>query len=330
MIISQTPLRISLAGGGTDLPSYCSRRDGKVLATAVNKYIFVIIQERFDEQIHVNYARRKEVVAEVCEVRHDLVREAMRMAGLSRGFEVTTLADIPSEGSGLGSSSALTVGLLNAFHAYRGRQVDAETLARQACTIEIDVCRKPIGRQDQYIAAYGGMHFFIFRKDGSVGVERVDAGSPILRRLESGLLLYYTNKSRSSDTLLAKQERRAAENRAAMDGIRALAEDSRAALLQGDVDRVGRNLDRGWQLKKGLAAGVTDAKIDAFYAKARKAGAIGGRITGAGGGGFFLLYAPELRRPRLRKALSGYRELPIEFEADGSKIMLNMRRRIWK
>ncbi|MBI4678728.1 MAG: GHMP kinase [Elusimicrobia bacterium] len=330
MIISQTPLRISLAGGGTDLPCYCSRRQGKVLSTAVNKYIFVIIQERFDDQIHVNYARRKEVVDEVSQVRHDLAREAMRMAGLVRGFEVTTLADIPSEGSGLGSSSALTVGLLNAFHAYRGRQVDAETLARQACEIEIVRCGKPIGRQDQYIAAYGGLHFFTFHKDGSVGMKRVDVQDHVLRRLEAGLLLYYTNKTRSADGILAEARLRAADNLAVMNGIRALAEESHSALLRGDVDSVGRNLDRGWRLKKRLAAGVTDPGIDAFYARARRAGAIGGRITGAGGGGFFLLYAPELRRARLRKSLSGFRELPIELEPGGSKIVLNIRRRIWR
>ncbi|MDD5657127.1 MAG: GHMP kinase [Elusimicrobia bacterium] len=330
MIISQTPLRISLAGGGTDLPAFCRRREGGVLSTAIDKYIFVIIQERFDDQIHVNYARRKEVVSEVSEVQHDLAREAMLMAGLKRGFEVTTLADIPSEGSGLGSSSALTVGLLNAFHAYRGRQADAETLARQACAIEIDICKKPIGRQDQYIAAYGGARFFTFHKDGRVGVEAVEPPDQVLRRLESGLLLYFTNKTRSADKLLAEQGRRAGGNRAAWDRIRELAEDSRAALLSGDVDLVGRNLDRGWRLKRDLAPGVSTPEIDAFYAKARRAGAIGGRITGAGGGGFFLLYAPELRRPRLRKALAGYRELPIQLEPDGSKIVLNIKRRVWK
>ena len=330
MIISQTPLRISLAGGGTDLPGYCGRRDGQVLSCAIDKYIHVIIQERFDDQIHVNYARRKEVVAKAAEVRHDLVREALLLAGLSNGFEVTTLADIPSEGSGLGSSSSLTVGLLNAFHAYRGAQVDAETLARQACEIELERCKKPIGRQDQYIAAYGGTRFFTFRKDGSVGVAQVQAHDQDLRRLEAGLLLYYTDKTRSADALLAEQGRRAEANRSAMDRICDLAGASRRALEKGDVDQVGRNLEVGWKLKRGLAPGVSNRGIDAFYAKARKAGALGGRITGAGGGGFFLLYAPELRRARLRKALSGYRELPIALEPDGSKIVLNIKRRIWK
>src|SRR5579859_3457708 len=192
MIISQTPLRVSLAGGGTDLPAYCDKSEGRVLSAAIDKYIHVIVQERFDDQIHVNYAKRKEVVDSVDRVQHPLAREAMRVAGMRGGFEVTTLADIPSEGSGLGSSSSLTVGYLNAFHSFMGRQVDAGTLARQACEIEISRLKKPIGRQDQYIAAYGGVRFFRFRKGGQVAVEDVDVDVKTLRRLENGLLLYFT------------------------------------------------------------------------------------------------------------------------------------------
>lgn len=329
MIISQTPLRVSLAGGGTDLPGYCGKSEGRVLSTAIDKYIHVIVQERFDDQIHVNYAKRKEAVASVDHVQHPLAREAMRMAGMTSGFEVTTLADIPSEGSGLGSSSTLTVGYLNAFHAFMGRQVDAETLARQACEIEIDRLKKPIGRQDQYIAAYGGVRFFRFKKK-SVEVEDVKASTKTLRELENGLLLYFSGKTRSGDLLLAEQSRRMPRNRRALDSIRALADKARAALERGDADGVGRALDANWRLKRGLADGVSDRDIDAFYSMAKRHGALGGKVTGAGGGGFFVLYAPQLKRAHLRAALAGRREMPIALEPDGSKIIFNQKRRIWK
>jgi D-glycero-alpha-D-manno-heptose-7-phosphate kinase len=290
----------------------------------------VIVQERFDEQIHVNYAKRKEVVSTVAEVQHPLAREAMRAAGMSGGFEVTTLADIPSEGSGLGSSSALTVGYLNAFHSFMGRQVGADVLARQACEIELGIMKKPIGRQDQYIAAYGGVRYFRFRRGGQVAVEDVEADTQALRRLENGLLLYFTGKTRSADALLSEQGRRMGENRKAMDGIRDLADAARKALEGGDTDGVGRVLDRNWKLKRELSDGVTDPDIDSFYAKAKRHGALGGKVTGAGGGGFFVLYAPELKRAELRAALKGHRELPIALEPDGSKIIFNQKRRIWK
>lgn len=330
MIISQTPLRISLAGGGTDLPAYCEKSSGKVLSCAIDKYIYVIVKERFDDRIHINYARRKEVVAKVDDVQHELVREAMRTTGVKGGFELTTLADIPSEGSGLGSSSALTVGLLNALYAYQGRQVSTETLAAEACEIEIGRCKKPIGRQDQYIAAYGGTRFFTFLRGGKVAVEESGADSSSLRALEEGLLLYFTGKTRSADVLLTQTGRRMGVNRKPLDRIRALAVDSRESLEAGDIDAIGRNLDLNWKLKKGLAPGVSDGDIDSFYAKALSHGALGGKLTGAGGGGFFLLYAPGRAAAALRAALTGYRELPIALEPDGSKIVFNIKRRIWK
>ncbi len=330
MIISRTPLRVSLAGGGTDLPGYCDLRDGMVLSTAIDKYVHVIIQERFDDQIHINYAKRKEVVSRVEDIRHDLVREAAIVARLDNGFEVTTLADVPSEGSGLGSSSSLTVGLLNAFHAYHGVQTDAETLARQACDIEITRCKKPIGRQDQYIAAYGGVRFLTFRSDGDVEVEPVAASAETLRRLESGLLLYFTGKTRRADAVLARQSRRTGTNLGSLDRIRDLARALRAELEAGDADAAGRRLHQGWAVKKGLAKGISDREIDALYRKALKAGALGGKLTGAGGGGFLALYAPEHRRSAVRAALKGRRELPIALEPDGSKIIFNIKRRIWK
>ncbi|MBI5630309.1 MAG: GHMP kinase [Elusimicrobia bacterium] len=330
MIISQTPLRVSLAGGGTDIPFYCDKKPGRVLSCAIDKYVHVIIQERFDDEIHVNYGRRKERVSTVGKVQHELAREAMKIAGLERGFEVTTLADIPSEGSGLGSSSALTVGLLNAFHAFQGRQVDAETLARQACEVELERCGRPIGRQDQYIAAYGGVRFFTFREGGAVEVASPAADTRILRKLESSLLLYYTGKTRSAHDILKQERFQARANSANLDRIAALAARARRALESGDVDVLGKILDENWLLKKSLAEGVSDPLIDEFYAAAKASGAEGGKITGAGGGGFFLLFVPEMKRAAVRAALDGRRELPIALEPDGSKIVFNMKRRIWK
>jgi D-glycero-alpha-D-manno-heptose-7-phosphate kinase len=246
------------------------------------------------------------------------------------GFEVTTLADIPSEGSGLGSSSSLTVGYLNAFHSFMGRQVDAQTLAQQACEIEINRLKKPIGRQDQYIAAFGGVHFFRFGPKGSVQVEKISAKSKTLRELENGLLLYFTGKTRSADALLAEQGQKMKDNRSAMDAIGGLADKARRALENDEADGIGRVLDENWKLKRALTAAMTDADIDAFYEEAKRNGAIGGKITGAGGGGFFILYTPELNRARVRAALKGHREMPIALEPDGSKIIFNQKRRIWK
>ena len=202
MIIAQTPLRVSLAGGGTDLQQFYDIEDGRTISLAIDKYVFVIVSERFDSKVYVNYSK-KEIVDHVDELQHELVREAMRMTDLSAGVEVTMLADIPSEGSGLGSSSSLTVGLLNAFHMYCGRQVTAEQLAREACQIEIDICGKPIGKQDQYIAAYGGVHEFQYRRDGTVEARRVKISSADVRRLGSELMLFYTDITRRSSEILS-------------------------------------------------------------------------------------------------------------------------------
>ena len=211
MIITQTPLRVSLAGGGTDLAAYYQIEDGGSLSFAIDKYVFVIVSERFDNRIYVNYTK-KEIVDSVDEIQHDLVREAMRRARVKDGVEITMLADIPSEGSGLGSSSSLTVGLLNALYIFRGRQMPAAHLAREACEIEIEVCGKPIGKQDQYIAAFGGIHEFTYRGDGSVTPRGVQTTPAERRRLGSELLLFFTDITRKADTILGEQTRRTADN----------------------------------------------------------------------------------------------------------------------
>ncbi len=329
MIITQTPLRISFAGGGTDLAAYYAEREGFVVSTAIDKFVYVIVKERFDDQIYLNYMK-KEIRAEVAEIEHELIREAMRMAGVDRGVEATLLSDIPSEGAGLGSSSSFTVGLLNAFHMYRGEQVTAEQLAQEACRIEIEILGKPIGKQDQYIAAYGGLRSFRFRRDEAVDVERVGLGNKQLRDLDARLHLFFTGRTRKADVILSEQRAHTGDRSAELDGIKALAGEVAPALERGDYDQLGEILHRNWELKRQLASGISDPALDAMYELARAHGALGGKICGAGGGGFLLVYCPLERQERLEKGMRDYRAMPFRLEPDGSKVIFNYRRDTWK
>jgi D-glycero-alpha-D-manno-heptose-7-phosphate kinase len=325
VIITQTPLRVSLAGGGTDLQAFYDVEDGRTISFAIDKYVFVIVSERFDSKIYVNYTK-KEIVDHVDELQHELVREAMRVTGLSNGVEVTMLADIPSEGSGLGSSSSLTVGLLNAFHMFEGRQVPAEQLAREACQIEIDICGKPIGKQDQHIAAYGGVHEFEYRRDGSVGVRRVRLRPADAWRLGSELMLFYTNITRRSDAILTEQRTHTVANIDYLRQLKRCVPQVVNAMETGRLDIIGDVLHHSWGLKKRLASNVSNAEIDEMYDLALSAGATGGKVAGAGGGGFLLLYVPRHRQEAVRNALHAYRSFPWLLEQDGSKVIFNLRR----
>ena len=329
MIITQTPLRISFAGGGTDLAAYYAEREGFVVSTAIDKFAYVIVKERFDDQIFLNYMK-KEIRADVAEIEHELIREAMRKTGVERGVEVTLLSDIPSEGAGLGSSSSFTVGLLNAFHMYQGEQVTAEQLAREACEIEIERLGKPIGKQDQYIAAYGGLRSFRFRRDDSVEVRRLPLEPRQLRELDARLHLLFTGRTRKADVILSEQKAKTGDRSAELDGIKQLAEELVPSLQGGDFDRLGAMLHQNWELKRKLASGISDGAIDEMYARARSHGALGGKICGAGGGGFLLVYCPLERQERLEKGMRDYRAMPFRLEPDGSKVIFNYRRDSWK
>ena len=329
MIICQTPLRISFAGGGTDLKSFYDHEDGCVISSAIDKYIFVIVKERFDEKIYINYSK-KEIVDSIDEIEHGLVREALRKTNVTGGVEITTLADIPSEGSGLGSSSTVTVGLLNALYAYNGIQVTAEKLAREASEIEIDILGKPIGKQDQYIAAYGGVRFFQFKSDESVDVEKIHIINSKNRSLGANLLLFYTGKTRSSDTILSEQKRETNNKMEFLKQIKQQAFNIKECVLKHEFDYIGHILREGWELKKQLSNQISNGMINHMYSRAMEAGALGGKISGAGGGGFMLLYCPREKQHQLRDALNGYREFPFFLEKDGSKIIFNMRRYEWK
>jgi len=329
MVISQTPLRVSLLGGGTDFKDFYMKEGGAVLSLAIDKYIYVIAKERFDDKIYLNYSK-KEIIDSVTEIKHELIRESMRKTGIRSGIEVTILADVPSEGSGLGSSSSVTVGLLNAFYAYQGVQVTAEHLAREACEIEIDILGKPIGVQDQYIAAYGGICFFEFQKDGNIKVEKLPISSELKRKLVSNLLIFFTNKTRRSETILSEQKQNINNRLQELRKIRDLAYEAKEALLSGDIDKIGYLLHENWLEKKKLASNISDSEIDLMYEKAINAGALGGKISGAGGGGFLLLYCPREKQNAVRKALSDYRELPFLLSRDGSKIIFNINSYEWK
>lgn len=325
MIITQTPLRVSFVGGGTDLRDFYSHEPGCVLSAAIDKYVFVIVKERFDDKIVLNYTN-KEIVDQVDEVQHDLVRETMKKTGVSMGVEITTLADIPSRGTGLGSSSSITVGLLNALYAYNGEFKDAETLAREACEIEIEILGAPIGKQDQYIAAYGNIRKITFHPDETVDIQLVKLDYSLRRRLNERLMLFYTGKTRSASDILTEQRKQLPKRLAIFHQLSLLPDVFKACLCDGDLDEVGRILHRGWEFKKQLADGVSDGQINALYEKALAAGALGGKITGAGGGGFMLLYCPGEKQESVRKALSHLTELPFRFENQGSKIIFNIHR----
>jgi len=321
VIITQTPLRISFAGGGTDLAAYYAHREGYVVSTAIDKFVYVIVKERFDDAIYLN-TMKKEIRASVDEIEHELCREAMRLAGVERGVEVTLLSDIPSEGAGLGSSSSFTVGLLNAFHMYRGEQITAEQLAQEACRIEIDVLGKPIGKQDQYIAAYGG--------DDTVEVRRLALAAKQVRELDARLHLFFTGRTRKADVILSEQKQKTGDRSAELDGIKELADGVAPALERGDYDRLGEILHRNWELKQKLASGISDSSLDEMYELALAHGALGGKICGAGGGGFLLVYCPVERQERLEKGMRDYRAMPFRLEPDGSKVIFNYRRDMWK
>jgi D-glycero-alpha-D-manno-heptose-7-phosphate kinase len=328
MIITQTPLRIGLLGGGTDLPGYYREHGGRVLNCALDKYIYVIVKQRFDNEIYVNYSR-KEIVSRVDDLEHELVREAMQMTGVTSGVEITTLADIPSAGSGLGSSSAVTVGLLHALFAYRGRQMSAEELAERACSIEIDHCGKPIGKQDQYIAALGGIRDIRFGPGDEVVAEELKLGAADRRALQQQIMLFYTGITRSANPIRAEQNANVAATRPQLDLLRDLAGFAAERLRDGDVDAIGPAVRESWEAKRKLASGVSNGEIDRAIGGALDAGASGVKLTGAGGGGFLLVIAPMERQRGVRESLADMRELPVKLDPLGSRVVLNVLRDIW-
>jgi D-glycero-alpha-D-manno-heptose-7-phosphate kinase len=305
---------------------FYEKSDGMVVCTAIDKFVYAIVKERFDDMIYINYSK-KECVDRVDDIDHDLVREAMRRTGVENGIEITTLADIPSSGSGLGSSSSITVALLHALYAYQNTLVTAEQLARDACNIEIDVLGKPIGRQDQYAAAYGGVNRFRFSAGDATERRPIEMEGGIRRRFAASLLLYYTGISRSANPILAQQQSNMADERRyeAMKQMVALVDPFVAAMKSGDLTACGRLMDENWALKRKMADGISNPDIERMYEQAKRAGALAGKIAGAGGGGFLLLIVPRERQNQVFEAMSGYRELPFMIEDSGSKVIFDDR-----
>jgi D-glycero-alpha-D-manno-heptose-7-phosphate kinase len=325
VIISRTPLRLSFAGGGSDLHAFYRHEPGAVFTTAIDKYIYITVNKKFDHKIRASYSVT-EIVDSVDELQHELIREALTMVELDGGIEITSISDIPSQGTGLGSSSSFIVGLLNTLYAYMGRHVGAERLAREACQIEIARCGKPIGKQDQYIAAYGGLQYVQFNPDDSVFVDPVICRPEVKRRLQDRLLLLYTGLTRSANDILVEQRantERRQDRRQAIQEMTRLAQDLRELFCRNeiDLDAFGEILHEGWMMKRTLASGISTGRIDAWYERARAHGAIGGKILGAGGGGFLLFYARPEQHRSIVAALPELRPIPFRFEPQGSKIV---------
>ena len=324
MIIVQTPLRISFFGGGTDFPSFYLSEGGCALSTAIDKYIFVTIKERFDDKLRVGYTKT-EIVDRVDEIQHELIREALRMTGIEKSVEITTMSDIPA-GSGLGSSSAVTVGSLHAMSVHQGLSTPVATIAEQACKIEIEVLGKPIGVQDQYITAYGGLRFFQFTTSGQVLNEKVLLTATEKRRFNENLLVFYTGMTRQAQSILEEQKNNIKGRLAILREMKQMTHLAYEEICKGNLDSFGHLLHESWLLKKQLASKISNGPIDEWYQKARAAGALGGKITGAGGGGFLLFYCPYERREPVRDALSHLREMPVGLEPDGAKVIFDYRR----
>ncbi len=313
---------MSFVGGGSDLPSFYRRFGGAVLSTAIDKYVYVNVNRKFDGGIRLAYSKTEEV-ERLEQVEHRLLRSTFELLGVRGGVEVTTIADIPSRGTGLGSSSSFTVGLLQVMEAYLGRHTSAPDLAERACHVEIDLCGEPIGKQDQYAAAFGGLNVIEFREDDSVNVVPVIMQADFRRLLESRIIVFYTGIVRSASAILSDQNREMASapaKQAAMKRMVELAYIARDELGRGNLDAFGAVLDENWALKKSMSTGISSDAIDEWYQAGRGAGALGGKLLGAGAGGFMMFYAPTDRHEDIARAI-GLRQVRFAFEPLGSRIL---------
>lgn len=323
MIISKTPLRLSIVGGGTDFPQYYQKERGQVISFTIDKFIYVIVKERYDNLIVLNYTQH-EIVEHVDEIKHDLIRECCKIVGIENSIEISTLADIPSQGSGLGSSSAVTVGLLNALFQYKGITVTQEFLAQAACKIEIDILKKPIGKQDQYITAYGGVKKIVFNKDDSVDIHSFALNSSQLLKLGSNLILHFTNQTRKASKILKHQKENIPQKLIELKSISSLVDELTPALEKGRFEIIGELLKKNWGIKKHLSIGITSENIDKMISTAMSNGAKGCKIAGAGGGGFLMAYVERDKQDQYRNAMKEYRELPFMISQFGSRIIFNI------
>ena len=324
MIVSKTPLRMSFVVGGSDLPAYFNYDEGAVLSTTIDKYMYVSVNSKFDGNIRLSYSITEDV-DNVDKIKHPIVRNTLKMLEIPGGIEIASMADIPSKGSGLGSSSSYTVGLLNALYVYKKNYINREDLGKLACHVEIVLCKEPIGKQDQYIAAFGGLNLIRFYSDESVSVEPVICKPGIVDKLEESILIFYTGRTRSASTLLRKQSKSMDNSlkRTLIKEMVKLAFDLKYILENEDLDSVGELLDKNWRLKSQLVSGISDIQIDDWYQRGIKAGAKGGKLLGAGYGGFLMFFVPLEKHANVIKALSDLKEIPFSFDNSGSVIAFN-------
>ena len=322
MIITKTPLRVSFTGGGTDMADYYANHGGgAVVSSAINKYIYITVNPKFDNKIRISYSKT-EIVDTVDELNHEIARVALKMAGISGGIEITSIADIPA-GTGLGSSSTFTVGLLNALYTYAGKILSPSEMAERACQIEIDILGHPIGKQDQYAAAFGGMNHFAFNPDGTVTRTQIVLNESDKRRMSRKLMFFYTGITRNADNILSEQKANISDKVMIMGLMKSQADSMRDTLINdGFTEDFGLMLREGWQYKKNLATHITDPQISEYYDKALDAGAIGGKLLGAGGGGFLLFYCDEWFQPNVEEAL-GLRRMDFRFTKNGSRVIFS-------
>ena len=325
MIITRSPLRITLGGGGTDLPSYYLQHEGFLIAAAIDRYVYITIHQTFIDELIVKYSKLEKVMT-LDELEHPIVREALKLVGQSpTGLEITSMADIPA-GTGLGSSGSFTTALLKALHALKRNLIHPRELAEQACHIEIDLLKEPIGKQDQYIAAFGGVTCFNFRKDGSVDATPLKIDEETKHNLEDSLVMFFTGYSRKAGSILKEQDDKTKKADSDMvqnlHFVKDLGFRSQKALETGDLDGFGKLMDEHWQHKKRRSGGMSNPKIDEWYELAMKSGATGGKLIGAGGGGFLLFHAKD--KTKLRHAMigAGMREVRFRFDYEGTKIVV--------
>lgn len=321
MIISKTPFRISFAGGGSDLKSYYKHSAGAVLSTTINRYMYICVNKKFDNQIRVSYSKT-ENVHEKNQIKHPIVRETLNFMNIDKGIEISSLADIP-KGSGLGSSSSYTVGLLNAIYSYQNKSISKEKLAYQACKIEIDHCKEPIGKQDQYAATYGGINLICFRPDDTVIVNRVNCSLEIIDELNKSILLFFTGITRSASTTLLDQNLNMdiPYKRDIIKKMIELAYKMKDQLENGNLSNFGKMLDENWKLKASLTSNITNSQINRWYKIGLENGALGGKILGAGNGGFLMFFAPSSCHKKIKLALNDLKFVKVELEDEGSKIV---------
>ena len=323
MIISRTPVRVSFCGGGTDIDSFSlsDPRGGRVVSLALDRHIHVTVNRRFDDRVRLSYSKM-ELVDDFEDLEHELAREAMRMTGVTSGVEITTIADIPSRGTGLGSSSAVTVGLLNALYAYAGREASAEQLARDACEIEIDILEQPIGRQDQYAAAYGGINSIRF-DTGGVSVDSITLHENWIGRISDEFTLVFTGMSRSASDVLSEAPEDESDKMARLRAIRGQADQAYDLLASGDISALGSLIGEAWYAKRGISASVSGGELDALHDRIMSMGANGAKLLGAGGGGFFLVHGSPSLREELANLGVPHRLIPLDIDWTGSEIIHN-------